>query len=154
MVSGPEIEFVMLVVDPRGELVVRFGQPGEGPGDFRDATHAFALPDGRTVVSDNGHLAYQLFDPTGALERWARYPGVAQGETPPLMYVRSADPRLRKVDRWEGGLLAQVTTEYLGTIPDSRLPNAFGPDGLVAYVGLDDFDVPTVVVRRVPEGIR
>ena len=350
----------VLVVDPRGELVVRFGQPGEGPGDFRDATHAFALPDGRTVVSDNGHLAYQLFDATGALERWARYPGVARGETLPLLYVRSADPRLRKVDRWEGGLLAQVITartlvvdsstsppqaslkvgpgpravlrvsfdgdqasedqvaeasdpgaaggfffgalpgarvafsdttvhvvkiaepggsigrvlvrplpsrewdarterafkeyvretveaavaeggdraqlmgmfggpetwlrqieetefdgpipliagmettwegniwvlrtptrgfadidlvgvgmralvseptgltaegpgpidvitpegQYLGTIPDSRLPNAFGPNGLVAYVGLDDFDVPTVVVRRVPEGIR
>ncbi len=44
--------------------------------------------------------------------------------------------------------------EYLGTIPDSRMPNAFGPDGLVAYVGLDAFDVPTVVVRRLPEGIR
>ena len=44
--------------------------------------------------------------------------------------------------------------EYLGTIPDARMPNAFGPDGLVAYVGLDEFDVPTVVVRRVPEGIR
>ena len=99
----------VLVVDPRGEVAVRFGQPGEGPGDFRNATHALALPDGRTVVSDNGHLAYQLFDLEGALERWARYPGVARGETPPLMFVRSADPRLRKVDRWDGGLLARVT---------------------------------------------
>jgi hypothetical protein len=44
--------------------------------------------------------------------------------------------------------------EYLGTIPDTRMPNAFGPDGLVAYVTLDEYDVPTVVVRRVPEGIR
>ena len=34
------------------------------------------------------------------------------------------------------------------------MPNAFGPDGLVAYVGLDEFDVPTVGVRRVPEGVR
>ncbi len=348
----------VLVVDSGGELVVRFGQPGEGPGDFRDATHAFALPDGRTVVADDGHLAYQLFDTAGGLERWVRYPGVSEGETPPLYYVRSADPRVRKVDRWDGSILARVaiarrfevdsttrefdmrafsgprtvlrvrldgdeaseseiarasrpgaeeefhfaalpdgrvafsdtaayrikvtdpagvvdrvlvrpfpprnwddrtaggfreylrtsiaeamavggdragligmfggpavlrrqaddwepegaiphvasleTTwdgtiwalrtpargfidvdyvgmirtawistptgltasgpgpidviapegEYLGTIPDTRLPNAFGPGGLVAYVGLDEFEVPTVVVRRVPEGIR
>ena len=54
------------------------------------------------------------------------------------------------------GPIDVVTPEgdYLGTIPDSRMPNAFGPDGLVAYVGLDEFDVPTVVVKRVPEGIR
>ncbi len=43
---------------------------------------------------------------------------------------------------------------YLGTVPDSRLPNAFGPDGLAAYVQLDELGVPTVVVRRVPDGIR
>ena len=99
----------VLVVDPRGELVVQFGQPGEGPGDFRDATHAFALPDGHTVVADDGHLAYQLFDARGGLERWTRYPGVSDGETPPLYYVRSADPRFRKVDRWDSSLLARVT---------------------------------------------
>ncbi|MXX33782.1 MAG: hypothetical protein F4107_05815 [Gemmatimonadetes bacterium] len=98
----------VLVVDPRGELVVRFGQPGEGPGDFRDATHAFALPDGRTVVADDGHMAYQLFDAGGGLERWVRYPGVSEGETPPRFYVRSADPRVRKVDRWDGSILARV----------------------------------------------
>ena len=34
------------------------------------------------------------------------------------------------------------------------MPNAFGPDGLVAYVTLEEFDVPVVVVRRLPEGIR
>ena len=44
--------------------------------------------------------------------------------------------------------------EYLGTVPDSRMPNAFGPDGLVAYVRLDEFDVPTVVVRRLPRAVR
>ncbi|MDE2974027.1 MAG: hypothetical protein OXU64_04765 [Gemmatimonadota bacterium] len=44
--------------------------------------------------------------------------------------------------------------EYLGTIPDSRLPSAFGPGGLAAYVQLDELGVPTVVVKQVPGGIR
>ena len=105
--SGGDLS--VLVVDFNGNLVVRFGQPGEGPGDFRDATHAFALPDGRTVVADAGHLAYQLFDARGALERWVRYPGVSEGETPGGWFVRSADPRVRKVDRWDGSMLARVT---------------------------------------------
>ena len=43
---------------------------------------------------------------------------------------------------------------YVGTLPDAGMPAAFGPNGLVAYVHLDAFDVPTVVVRRVPEAMR
>ncbi len=40
---------------------------------------------------------------------------------------------------------------YVGTIPADHLamPDAFGPGGLVAYIELDEFDVPTVVVRRI-----
>ena len=115
-------ELSVLVVDSSGELVVSFGRPGAGPGDFRDATHALALPDGRTVVVDDGHLAYQLFDAEGGLERWVRYPGLEQGETPPLFFVRSADPRLRKVDRWDGGLLARVTTARMLTTDSTKTP--------------------------------
>lgn len=45
---------------------------------------------------------------------------------------------------------------YLGTfIRDATdLPSAFGPDGLVAFVERDDLDVQTVVVRRLPPGVR
>lgn len=52
--------------------------------------------------------------------------------------------------------MSSITPEgkYLGTIPDSQLPNAFGPDGLAAHMQLDEFGVPAVVVRRVPGGIR
>ncbi len=45
---------------------------------------------------------------------------------------------------------------YLGTLPPGStvLPEAFGPDGLVAFVETDDLDVPYVVVKRFrwPEG--
>lgn len=40
--------------------------------------------------------------------------------------------------------------EYLGTIaPEGpRIPDAFGPDGLMAYLETGEFDVPMVVVKR------
>ena len=45
---------------------------------------------------------------------------------------------------------------YLGTFTRDAtgLPSAFGPDGLVAFVERDDLDVQTVVVRRLPPGVR
>jgi hypothetical protein len=41
---------------------------------------------------------------------------------------------------------------YVGTFPAgaTAMPDAFGPDGLVAFVEEDDMGVPTVVVRRTP----
>jgi hypothetical protein len=43
---------------------------------------------------------------------------------------------------------------YLGSVDpsDFRLPDAFGPSGLVAYVETDELDVPHVVVKRVTLG--
>lgn len=41
--------------------------------------------------------------------------------------------------------------EYLGTYRAgaTKMPDAFGPDGLMAFVELDEYDVASVVVRRV-----
>ncbi len=45
---------------------------------------------------------------------------------------------------------------YLGSFfqDAADLPSAFGPDGLVAFVERDGLDVPSVVVKRLPPGVR
>ena len=45
---------------------------------------------------------------------------------------------------------------YLGSYPAgaTAMPSAFGPDRLVAFVERDEFDVQTVVVRRLPPRLR
>lgn len=56
----------------------------------------------------------------------------------------------------EPGVTDLVTPDgtYLGSLPADglRIPQAFGPDGLVAVRELDDYDVATVRVLRVPTG--
>lgn len=44
---------------------------------------------------------------------------------------------------------------YLGTFAANAtaMPSAFGPDGLVAFIEKDEFDVPRVVVKRLPPEI-
>jgi len=45
---------------------------------------------------------------------------------------------------------------YLGTFSadEVSMPGAFGPEGLTAFVEVDELGVQTVVVKRLPEGIR
>lgn len=46
--------------------------------------------------------------------------------------------------------------EYVGTYPTgaTEMPDAFGPDGLAAFIELDEYDVASVVVRRLPAEVR
>ena len=46
--------------------------------------------------------------------------------------------------------------EYIGTyaVGATEMPDAFGPDGLAAFVEFDEFDVAGVVVRRLPTEVR
>ena len=46
--------------------------------------------------------------------------------------------------------------EYVGTLPAGApgMPATFGPDGLVVFWELDEFDVPTIVVKRLPKEVR
>ena len=69
----------VVVVSREGEFVREFGRIGDGPGEFAGNTNTavgFAvLRDGRTVVFDPGHSAFQVFAPEGEFERSVRMPG-------------------------------------------------------------------------------
>ena len=68
--------------------------------------------------------------------------------------------RRRKGDPWEGAVgvidIWNPDGRYVGTLPpdDPPMPDAFGPEGLAAWVELDELDVPTIVVGRLPPGVR
>ena len=55
----------MIVVDRNGEFVRMFGTRGEGPGEWRQPAGAAVLRDGRVVIADMGHRAYQIYDARG-----------------------------------------------------------------------------------------
>lgn len=46
--------------------------------------------------------------------------------------------------------------EYVGTFAAgaAKMPDAFGPDGLVAFIERDELDIPSIVVRRLPVEVR
>ena len=68
--------------------------------------------------------------------------------------------RRREGDPWEGAVgvidVWNPGGSYVGTLPpdDPPMPDAFGPDGLAAWVELDELDVPTIIVGRLPPGVR
>ncbi|MYF60496.1 MAG: hypothetical protein F4179_02280 [Gammaproteobacteria bacterium] len=67
------------VVSEVGELVHEFGRIGDGPGEFAGNTNTAVgftvLRDGRTVVFDPGHSAFDVFGPDGEFDRSVRMPG-------------------------------------------------------------------------------
>ncbi len=66
--------------------------------------------------------------------------------------------RHRGDDGTDGDRIDLLSSEarYLGTLApgSTAMPAAFGPNGLAAFVETDDLDVPYVVVRRLPDGLR
>ena len=122
-----------------------FGQPGSAPP-----------PQARELIDNFTSLQRE------AIENMRFFP-----EVPLIAAVRAT---------WNGSLWVQRSTEpgldepgpidviapdgrYVGTLetgtaalPD--MPDAFGPDGLVAFIGADEFDVPVITVRRLPPELR
>lgn len=81
----------IVVFDRTGAFVREFGSRGEGPGEFKDPHDILVYRDGTTVVEDNGHDAYQIFDPSGMFVRMVR-----MAETDSKLVVLTdvfADPR-------------------------------------------------------------
>jgi len=70
-----------------------------------------------------------------------------------LWVERSAEPGTT-----EPGPIDVLTQDgrYVGTFPAGQLkmPDAFGPDGLAAFVEKDEFDVPIITVMRLPREVR
>ena len=98
--------------------------------------------------------------------RWTSLGSFAPRFHPELSVIRALsatwDGRIwvqRRGDEWNSdGPIDVLTSEgdYIGTFATGAvaLPDAFGPDGLVAFVERDEFEVQTVVVRRLPPEIR
>ncbi len=70
-----------------------------------------------------------------------------------LWIQRSAEPGAEKPGPID---VLAPDGRYVGTVAPEVLvmPDAFGPGGLVAFVELDEFDVPVITVRRLPRAIR
>ena len=71
-----------------------------------------------------------------------------------------ARPRVQRRGPWPrtDGPIDVLTADgdYIGTFSAGTpgMPAAFGPEGLVAFIELDELDVATVVVRRLPATLR
>ena len=65
----------VVVTDATGKFIREVGEPGEGPGELRQAMSFTVLRDGSIVISDMGHQAYVLYGPDGAYQRMVSYGG-------------------------------------------------------------------------------
>jgi len=165
------------VVDLEGNLVRQFIGEGEGPGefgsDFKVALRLAVLRHGRVAVYDPGRVGFALFDVDGEFER--TIPLVGERMRVPIIWDLQAFPEMPVLlalrTGWNGSIWVHRRGEYpetegpidvlspegdyIGTFPagSTQLPEAFGPDGLVAFVETDDLDVPYVVVMRLPDGM-
>ena len=101
----------IVVVNRKGEFVREFGRIGDGPGEFSASSNTavgFAvLRDGRTVVFDPGHSAFQLFGPDGEFERSVRIPGNSFQVIRPMAPARDG---------------RNVITTSVGTVTDDPEP--------------------------------
>ena len=81
----------IVVVAPDGGLLREFGRLGEGPGEFRTPTAMAVMSDGRVVVANLGHQAYQIFDTSGEYVRQVRMDGEGRHLVPWMFPERDGE---------------------------------------------------------------
>jgi hypothetical protein len=111
---------------------------------------------GRAHVSGGGAVAIGAGQVSAMLE--ARVESMEFGETIPVLSGMTVDWAGRVwVERTgrrvgEDGPIDLIDSEgrYVGSVAPAgfRIPDAFGPDGLAAFIETDEMDVPIVVVKR------
>ena len=114
-VLDPEASQI-LVIDPGGGLMRTVGRKGEGPGELNLPGALAVWRDGRFVVSDLGHVAYQVFSPDGELERFVK---MAADENP-LTAMGAISPAIRPHPGGDA-LIAQGASSFAG-----RMSGLFG----------------------------
>ena len=151
------------------------------PAVFEPRLLAGVLVDGGIVYSDSSAYALKITPPdAGEVARVIRRPLRPEPVTPAIRKEHEGNrrfypeiPVLRSLSTtWEGrvwvlrrgdepdsaGPIDVVTADgrYVGTFATdaTRMPDAFGPNGLAAFIELDEFDVASVVVRRLPGAVR
>ena len=113
----------------------------------------------RELMGSSGRGAGANLNPTATLREPNYYPEV------PVLRGLAATwggriwvQRRGELPENDGGPIDVVTVagEYVGTFRTgaTRFPDAFGPDGLAAFIEFDERDVPRVVVRRLPAEVR
>ena len=108
------------VVGPDGGFLRAFGRSGEGPGEFRSADGLAVMRDGRVVMGDLGHRAYQIFDANGDFERMVR---MAPEPGDVTLTALLADPEGEAVFNVVGAQTLQVGMATMGrTTPHTSRP--------------------------------
>lgn len=149
----------VLVFSATGTFRHEFGRMGDGPGEFGWPNGYTVMRDGTTVVNDVRHGGYQLFDPSGTYIRIVREPdevgmtaeihadprgAAVLGETSTMNMGRGTGWATRPVLRLSlEGEVVLADTAAVGWLPDRSAPAEF-----------DEFEVASVVVRRLPAALR
>ena len=109
----------MIVVGPDGGFKYMWGESGEGPGEWREASRAAVFRDGTVAVADMGHGSYQIFTSEG------EFIGTAPLRDGAISRVGNLLPDPRGGALYNGGGPTNMSMSWDGS--GGRPPDAPGP---------------------------